>query len=244
VRRGRVQVVAGSVTTPSGAAEDLARGNTPFASQGPAALGIAFTLSRRHLIEGLGTFLPIRLGLGGGGWVEVEAIDSVRYEPKRGLTVSCEARAHYPLPLLPDHFTIKRAILTVSPKVVPGDNGPVLGFELEFEEFDVKYLPELFDDVLAARLNRVLRERLRRVAWDFSRSLGHSLDLPKKLLRPRGVVLGPVAGSVEVAVEGIVFHVSLPFHFVHEASHRSEAQAEVPPPPAIGDTPSTDASIA
>ena len=184
-------------------------------------MDFAITLHRDELIRALRDFLPMRLLLGtleGAddlAWVQIDAIETATFVPRRGLRMTCAALFHYPLPIVPDDFTVKHVSLEMIPAVVAGPDGPVLAFQLDVDELDIKYMPEFVDRSVAKRINAALIKYATTIAWNFSKTLTGIVNLPQRLEMVRTLELGAPEGRVEVTEDGIVIGLSVGVSFHH-----------------------------
>ena len=184
---------------------------------------LAITAHRDELIQALGDFVPVRIVLASAEgtddprWVQVDALEEVTFLPGSGLRATCSARVHYPLPILPDDFTVKHVSLEVVPAIIAGPNGAVLAFTLRVGELDIKHLPDFVDRAVAKQINDGLRENATSIAWDFEKTLHRTVRLTERLGLVRALLLGVPRGSVEVTADGIVLRLALHVSFEHEA---------------------------
>ncbi len=185
-------------------------------------MDLTIAVHRDELEQALREFLPMRLTLGtldvdaDPDWIEIDRLETVTFLPGRGVTLTCAARVHHPLPILPDDYTVEHVALTMTPRIADGANGPVLAFALEIDELDMRLLPEFVDRVLVKRVNAALLERLSTIAWNFTGTLHKDVRLPRRFGLVTAVVLGPPQGEVEVTDEAIVLRLSLGVTFDHE----------------------------
>ena len=83
-------------------------------------------------------------------------------------------------------------------------------------DFNVKYMPEFVDDVIASKINDAIRDKAETIAWNASKTLDRLIHLPKRLSLLRGLELGPVRATIEVANEGLLIRCVLPLTLTHE----------------------------
>jgi len=200
-------------------------------------MDLTITLHRDELIQALRDFLPMRLLLGSLdkpddlAWIQIDAVDSVTFAPRRGLCMTCAALIHYPMPLVPDDFTVEHVSLAMVPTVVAGPDGPVLAFVLDIDDLDIKYLPQFVERSVGKRINEALTKHATSIAWNFSKTLNRIVHLPKRLEIVRALELGPPQGCVQVTDDSIIIAFSLDVSF----HHAPEVAVDDPPAPEPSD---------
>ncbi len=203
---------------------------------------IAITLHRDELARAVRDFLPMRLQIGNfaetddPAWVQIDAIEEVEFMPGRGVRVRCAARVHFPLPILPDDFTVQHTVFEIVPAILAGPDGPVLAFQLDVQDLELKYLPEFVDRAVLKRLNAALVEHAGAIAWNFGKRLGRIIALPVRVQLVRTLALSAPSGAIEVTTDRILVRLSLEVAFQHEpddaqldaASGEHDVTANVP----------------
>lgn len=182
------------------------------------AVNVVMTIARGELNEALTALFPARIKLSSSdeAWLEIDALTSIKYEPGRGVMLRAAAQLNYPLPMLPDRFTIDELTVLVTPMIVEGADGLVMAFKLDIADVDVKYLPDFVDAAIGARINKLLHDKLAKIAWDFPATLDRVVNLPKRVSLLRQIALGPTRAAVEIASEGLVVRFVIPLSFRHE----------------------------
>lgn len=215
---------------------------------------LTLTLHRDELTQALRDFLPMRLTLGkreatdDPAWVQVDALDSVSFLPGHGIALTCAAHLHYPLPVLPDNFTVQHVSLRMIPQImgyslpdesplaivegrlvddepsviVEGQGDAVLAFTLAVDELEIKYLPEFVDQLVADKINAALRDHATTIAWDYSRLLRRVVNLPQRFGLVRAIELISPQGQVQVTDDAIVVTIALDVCFHHAAEEAGE----------------------
>ena len=184
-------------------------------------MDLAITLHRDELVQAMADFLPMRLllgkleGIDDPAWVQIDAIETATFVPCRGLRLSCAARIHYPLPVVPDDFAVQHATLEMVPAIAPGPGGAVLAFRLDVGDFELKYLPEVVDRTVARKINEALCEHATSIAWDFTKTLTRMVQLPERLRIVRTLELRAPRGEVQVTEDSIVLQLSVDVSFHH-----------------------------
>ena len=184
---------------------------------------LAITAHRDELIQALRDFVPVRIALAGRRgsddppWVQIDALEAVTFLPGSGLRATCSARVHYPLPILPDDFTVQHASLEVVPAIIAGPDGAVLAFALRVGELDIKHLPDFVDRAVAKQINDALRESATSIAWDFEKTLHRTVRLTERFGLVRALALGTPRGEVDVTADGVALRLVLHVSFEHEA---------------------------
>jgi len=184
-------------------------------------MDLTITLHRGELIQAFRDFIPMRLLLGSLdkpddlAWIQIDAIDTVTFVPRRGLCMTCAALIHYPIPLVPDDFTVEHVSLAIVPTVVEGPDGPLLAFVLDVDDLDIKYLPQFVERSVGKRINEALSKYATTIAWNFSKTFGSIVDLPKRLELVRSFEFGAPVGRVDVTDDSIIIALSLGVSFHH-----------------------------
>jgi len=196
-------------------------------------MDLALTVHRSEMIQAIQGFLPMRLYVGklegsdDAAWVQIDAVETTSFVPHHGLRLSCAASIHYPLPLLPDDFTVQHASMEMVPAIVDSPNGPVLAFKLSLGDFDLKYLPNFVDRSVAKRINDALRENATSIAWDFSSTLSRIVELPERLRLVRTMELEVQRSDVQVTEEAIVLELSVDACFHHTGAAPDQGEPTV-----------------
>lgn len=224
-QRGKAFVDAGAVRPPlfQQRPSDVAACDVIWSKPGDAtanerAVNVVMTISRSELKEALKAAFPLRIQLSSeeDTWIEVAALESLNYQPGRGVLLRCAARVNYPIPVLPDRYLLEELTVLVTPTIVDGERGPVMAFKLDITDVDVKYLPDFVDAAIAARINKTLRDKVAKIAWDFQATIDRVLSLPPRVSELRQIALGPTRASVEIADDGLVVRFAVPLSFRHE----------------------------
>lgn len=212
---------------PTGAAASFANGPLSaeliWAKPGTAkvnetAVNAVLTISRSELKDFLKSAFPLRVALNASGdaWFEISELDGINYEPGRGIVLRCAARVNYPIPVLPDAYTLQEVAVTVLPMIAERDGHTFVQFKIDLSDFNVKYLPEFVDDVIVGKINDAMRDKAETIAWNASKTLDRLIHLPKRLRLLRGLELGPVRATIEIANEGLIVRCVLPLTLTHE----------------------------
>lgn len=190
---------------------------------------IAFTIHRDDLTRALQDFLPMRLLIGklaettDPPWVQIDALEGTDFVPGRGVRVTCAAKIHFPLPLLPDDFTVQNAVFEMAPAILSGPDGPVLAFTLALQDLDLANLPAFVDRAVLKRVNALLIEYASTIAWNFSKTLTRTAQLPKRLHLVHRVTLSGPSGVVTVTEESIVAQLAVDVSFQHGLDPAAES---------------------
>jgi hypothetical protein len=109
----------------------------------------------------------------------------------------------------------------VRPDIVSKSSGDVLQFNLEIEEADFKGIPSLVDRGLVKAINASLATK--EMAWDFTKTLTHTVGLPKLLEPLESLSIRVAWGKRRVDAEALVLVVSFQLTF-----NRAEGGAPKP----------------
>lgn len=184
------------------------------------AINAVLTISRSELKELLKSAFPIHVAISADGeaWVEVTELDGIKYEPGHGIVLRCAARVNYPIPVLPDTFTLSEVAITVMPVIVEREGKTFMQFNVDVSELDLKFIPGFVDDVISDKINDAIRDKAHKIAWNVSKTLDRLIRFPERLSLLRGIELGPVRATMEVANEGLLVRCVLPVMLMHETS--------------------------
>ena len=184
-------------------------------------MDLTLNLHRDELTRMLQDFLPMRLMLGklepqeDVTWIEIDTFDTVTFLPGYGVAATCAARIHYPLPLLPDDFTVQHVLIEMVPKIEESPEGTVLAFRLVIGELDIDYLPAFVDRVIADKINSLLHTNATTIAWNFTKSLTRTIEFPPRLALVHAIELSAPQGAVHVAADGIAVKLWVEVGFHH-----------------------------
>jgi len=195
-------------------------------------MDLTLNLHHDELGQLLQDFLPMRLMLGKLddvgelAWIEIDNLETVTFRSGYGIAITCAARVHYPLPILPDDFTVSHVQLEMVPQIEEGPEGTVLAFRLMIGALDIEYIPGFVDRVIVDKINQTLTNKATTIAWNFTRTLTRIVELPPRLAIVHAVELANPQGAVHVSGDGIVVRLSIELGF----HHRPDGSIEPCPP--------------
>jgi hypothetical protein len=194
-------------------------------------MDIALTLSREELVQALSDFLPMRLlfgkieGNSDPAWLQIDQLETVSFFPARALGMTCAARVHYPLPILPDTFVVQHVSIEMVPSIIDGPVGKVLAFELHVADLDLKFVPSFIDRTICDKINTALREHASVIAWDFEHTLSRVVRLPQRMSLVTDLTLTEPTAEVWVGDDGMTVRMNVAVGFLHDGLARRDAPA-------------------
>ncbi len=91
-------------------------------------------------------------------YAEVLKPIEVAFLAGEGVSMTMPMRVRWPVPLLSKPFEVRTVEGLLLPYVRERDQDPRLVFELKIEAIDVKYFPEMLDDLIVDRINEKIEE--------------------------------------------------------------------------------------
>jgi len=209
---------AGSTLIAGQRAADLIWSKPGTAHPEETAVNGVLTISRSELMELLKSAFPLHVAISADGeaWIEINELAGIKYEPGLGVVLRCSARVNYPLPVLPDSFTLTEVAVTILPLIIEREGRTYMQFKVDVSDIDLKFLPGFVDDVVSDKINSAIKDRADKIAWNASKTLNRHVRFPKRLSLLRGLDLGPVRATLEVANEGLIVRCVLPLTLTHE----------------------------
>lgn len=185
---------------------------------------LQITVGAQELVDAVVEVLPMRLYLGKPDeadrpWFQINNVRDAMFVPQEGLRVTCAATVHYPMPVLPDEYTVLETKVRMHPRLKTADepgSGPVLAFMLGIEDFDIKYVPQFVDDTIASIINKQLRDRASRIAWDFSKTFTRRFKLPERLRLVTDLLIRSESADLVVKEDAIVLTINVAVNFEHD----------------------------
>jgi hypothetical protein len=170
-------------------------------------------ISRDDLARLLVRALPLKIHLGDPG--SEHALDLsdpglVSLVPGLGLRVECKARVHWPVVGIDVPIGLSSLRVLLLPSVARRPEGDTLVFRLSIEHADFSALPGMLDTRVTEAINAKLASPAAELAWNFTKSLTHSVALPSLLEPLDRLAFRPAWGKVRVTQEAVVYAIS--FH--------------------------------
>jgi hypothetical protein len=148
---------------------------------------------------------------------------TIELVPGRGIRLRGRGVVSWDLALVSVPVQVNAWKLLLVPRVASRGGSHIVSLEPVLEELDLKSVPGLVDEKLAAGVRRAITEHRDRLAWDLGRTLSKSLPLPATVA-PKGVLaIVPLGG--EVAVDEREVRLTLRFDARFEAQSAGERRA-------------------
>jgi len=128
----------------------------------------------------------------------------------RGLRFTCNAEIRWPVLGIDVPIGVESITMTLSPTVAPDAGEHVLAFRPQIENIDLSWIPEMFDQRIADKINHELEKKHVELSWRFAETLSHRFGLPSFLLPIAALDVEVAWGKVRVTSEAMVMAVS--FH--------------------------------
>lgn len=164
-------------------------------------------VSQTDLREFFRSGIPFALVLEKGK-VELNEVTLLEIIPQKGIRLEVQGDIEWTVwgIEVPVHFERIRVMLT--PKMVKKDERTQLGFDVEVEDMDAKYVPDAVDRYTAERVNTALVTATL-PTWDFQDTLDFAFKLPPAVLSSNTVILRAIDGTVCVENDGLHLAVEL-----------------------------------
>lgn len=230
---------------------------------------LQLVVGAQELVDAVVEILPMRLYLGKPSeddrpWFQINSVRDAMFIPQDGLRITCAATVHYPLPVLPDEYTVLETRVVMQPRLKTSEErggGPVLAFMLGIEDFDIKYVPRFVDDTIAAFINKQLRDRASTISWNFTKTFTRSFKLPERMRLVTDLLIRSESADLVVSEDAITLTLNVGVSFEHDDAAVAAAIPKklndgargdaAPPPPSearvsssLGDTPPSAAAPA
>ena len=142
-------------------------------------------ITRDEIFETLRSFMPVRIALTDKDddgeperWITIYEPENLRIEAGEGIHLDFKLDVHWPLPLLPDHYTIKKVSGSLLPQIVCVDGSTSVAFALRVAEIDVSFLPSFMDNVVEGQVRDKLAAMQAKLIWKIAETMNISVELP------------------------------------------------------------------
>ena len=133
----------------------------------------------------------------------------VGFVPGYGLRASGKADVRWSVLGFTVPVHLRSLSLLLVPRIAEREGGAALVFQLSIEHADLAGVPAVVDAHLVDRVNQALNERQVELAWNFTRTLSHTFELPPLLESVRTFNLGVAGSAVVVRADALEFEVDL-----------------------------------
>lgn len=160
----------------------------------------------------LSELLPLKVLLGDDGddrTLLLRDAGEVSFVPGFGVRMACKADIRWSLLGLTVPVHLRALSVLLVPRIAEREGGAALVFQVSIEHADLAGVPAVVDAHLVERVNQALAERQVELAWNFTRTLSHTFELPALLESVRAFSLGVAGSGVEVHADELQLEVEL-----------------------------------
>lgn len=184
-------------------------------------------ITQEELVQILDEFLPVKIHLDNDNkterWISLGRATEVVLVPDEGLHVLCPAQLCWSIAGMSPTVTLDPLAILIRPEMVEKEKGYVLEFQFEIEQADIHGLPDFIDSTLVKAVNSSLS--VKRFAWNFTKTLSFSVDMPESIQPPEKLKLGVGWGKRRISSEALILGVSFKLGFAREAL---ESESDAP----------------
>ncbi len=175
-------------------------------------------ITREDFAKVLSEFLPVQISLHPDAQVEdtkqylkLGQATNVELVPQQGVRITCPAAIS--LHMLPT-FELNELKVLMKPVITERPTGSVMEFHLVIEEADFHLVPDFVDNKIVEKANEALVHR--KVSWDFTRTLTHSIEMPKWIDPIDRLQIAPHWGKVRVGRRALSVVISFKLDFARK----------------------------
>jgi|GEM_PF-814706 len=151
-----------------------------------------------------------------------------------GLRIRGDARFTWDLAGMTIPVTLRAFQILLVPSIVVRRGHHVLAFDPVLEDLDFKRVPMFLDGRIAEAINDALLAQRSKLAWDFTKALGISHELPARLQPAARFELVPSGGNVVVTSDELRLDIAFEAHVLRRAAAEPVAAPRQPAPPRAG----------
>jgi hypothetical protein len=159
--------------------------------------------------------MPMKVDLGsdeeGEKWVRLSKPRELEFLQDNMLSLTLTADFHWPVPMLPDEYHIKKVDAVLKPCIERTAGGACFVTTLKLESLDVSLLPEFLDTLIVKQINKALDNNSARLAWHYSQELGLTVALPEWMEDASKLDIQAREGDVRVLPEQLELALDLQF---------------------------------
>jgi hypothetical protein len=134
---------------------------------------------------------------------------AVSFSAGQGVRMACKADIRWSLLGFAVPVHLRSLSLLLAPRIAEREGGAALVFQVSIEHADLAGVPAVVDAHWVERVNQALNERQVELAWNFTRTLTHSFELPALLESVRSFNLGVAGSTVQVHPDALQLEVDL-----------------------------------
>jgi len=144
-------------------------------------------------------------------WLALGRATAVEMVPEQGLRISCPAELMWSISVVDIPIKLNTLQVLLAPEIVTKERGDILVFNLTLEEADIKGIPSLIDHAIMKAVNEALVRKA--MAWDFTRTLTHTVKMPALLDPIESLAIHVAWGKRRVSAEAMALVVSFQLGF-------------------------------
>lgn len=152
--------------------------------------------------------IPVTIPVG-DGHLRLFDPESCTLVPDVGLRIACAAQLHWPVLGMDVPVTARSLAVVIRPTLVHRGEHDVLVFKASIDSADLEGILKLFDNPLTHMANKELLRQEVELAWDFSKTLTHSFDLPPTLEPLDSIGLWVREGRLHIGADALSLSVRL-----------------------------------
>jgi hypothetical protein len=172
-------------------------------------------ITKEDFTNVLGQLLPVKIHLDDDDstdrWLYLDRPTEIELVPEKGLRVACPAEIMWSVSVVNVPIKLHTLQVLLRPEIVTKQRGDILVFDITLEEADIKGLPALVDHTVMKAVNEALARK--ELAWDFTKTLTNTVDMPKLLDPIDSLTIHPAWGKRRVDAEAMVLVLSINLTF-------------------------------
>jgi hypothetical protein len=181
-------------------------------------------IPRSDLARLVASMTPFRLTLA-EEWGCVVTLDrpTVELVPDQGIRLRGTGAVTWKIAHAPIPVRVNAWQLLLEPRIEARAGSHVLALEPYLEDLELKAVPGLVDENIAAAVSRVITRHQHGIAWNFGRALAARLPLPARVSPTSTFAIFPVGGETSVSDREVQLVLSFEARF--EVEQRAEQAA-------------------
>jgi hypothetical protein len=144
-------------------------------------------------------------------WLHLDRATDIELVPDKGLRVACPAEIMWSISVVDIPIKLHTLQVLLRPEIITKQRGDILAFNIELEEADIKGIPSLIDHTVMSAVNAALAKK--ELAWDFTKSLTHTVPLPGVLDPIESLSIHIPWGKRRITSDALVLAVSFELKF-------------------------------
>ena len=171
-------------------------------------------VTRDDLAELLRQLLPLKIHFDDtkkDRWLYLDRPTEIELVADKGLRMSCPGELMWTVSVVNVPIKLSTIRVLLRPEIITKQRGDVLAFNLQLEESDLVGIPSIIDHTIMKAVNEALVHR--ELAWDFTKTLTHTVAMPKMLEPIDSLSIGVEWGKRRLDDEALVLVVSFKLAF-------------------------------